>query len=124
MGNLLGIGLRILSSPVGGDDARNGPGDCLAIDIKVVGRSPSIEAIAEVFVKLGEKRVDHRQANPIAARRHCQRHVDLDADAKFHVSRLGAREGCEMKALGKQSRALKNVPVSPVVTQDIDLNSF
>ena len=94
MRDLLGIGLRILSGPVGSDDARNGLGDCLAIDIKVVGRAPSIEAIAEVFVKLGEKRVDHRQANPIAARRHCQRHVDLDADAKFHVDRINVEVGC------------------------------
>jgi hypothetical protein len=43
--NLLGIGLRILSRRVGGDNARNGLSDRLAIDIKVVGRSPSIEAI-------------------------------------------------------------------------------
>jgi hypothetical protein len=63
--DFLAICLGIFGGSVGGDDAGNCLGDGRSVSGEIIGGAPSIQTIAEIFVVMGEQRMDHRKTHAI-----------------------------------------------------------
>src|SRR5580693_4833226 len=63
--DVFSVRLRIVGRSVSGDDTSNSLGDGRTVGGEIVGRTTRIEAIAQVFVVLGEERMDHRKTDAI-----------------------------------------------------------